>query len=369
MQANKAWIVGRVMIITLVCLGVLADGVCGQGRTTASPRDVSGTAASGLNGVYRIDAEASDKLYSVVAGVSSNLPFGEQQRFFIDLAVRLTPPDLLAVERRGRSVSIGSSRAPRVTLVADGVVREERYEDGRTVRSRVALEGDTLTFTATGKAEDNFSFVIQSLDDGRRIRVTRRIYAAELSEPVVIKTIYNKVSEVARWDIYGESTADDAEVAIAQAPRERVETTTSASARARTDVTAGRRVAQEEASLLRDSLTEWIDATNRRALDRQMMFYVPELSAFYLKRNVNRAFVRAEKSRAFTGAKVIEISAAEPEIIFQDEGRTAIMRFRKKYRIEGGAGNKRGEVIQELRWRRTEGGWKIYSERDVRVIS
>jgi hypothetical protein len=44
------------------------------------------------------------------------------------------------------------------------------------------------------------------------------------------------------------------------------------------------------------------------------------------------------------------------------------MRFRKRYEIEGGPAARRGEVVQELRWRRADDGWKIYSERDIRVI-
>jgi len=45
------------------------------------------------------------------------------------------------------------------------------------------------------------------------------------------------------------------------------------------------------------------------------------------------------------------------------------MRFRKKYQIENASGSRRGEVVQELRWRKTIDGWKIFSERDIRVIS
>jgi hypothetical protein len=46
------------------------------------------------------------------------------------------------------------------------------------------------------------------------------------------------------------------------------------------------------------------------------------------------------------------------------------MRFRKQYESGGSRGGRRrsGEVIQELRWRRTAEGWKIFSERDVRVL-
>jgi hypothetical protein len=44
------------------------------------------------------------------------------------------------------------------------------------------------------------------------------------------------------------------------------------------------------------------------------------------------------------------------------------MRFRKKYAIQGGGEDRRVEVVQELRWRRTGDRWKIVSERDLGVI-
>jgi hypothetical protein len=44
------------------------------------------------------------------------------------------------------------------------------------------------------------------------------------------------------------------------------------------------------------------------------------------------------------------------------------MRFRKKYNVENASRNRSGEVVQELRWQQTGGRWKIFSERDIRVI-
>lgn len=317
---------------------------------------VSGAARaqeSAINGVYRIDPGASDRLYTVVAGASSNLPFGEQQRFFIDLAVRLTPPDLLAIERRGQRVYLGSSRAARITLVADGLMRTERTAAGRSVRSRVSFEGGKLSFSSSGQGEDNFSVIFASVDGGRRLRVTRRISAEQLSEPLVIQTVYDKISETPRWDLYG-----DALLAAADAKG-------GDSTRPPTPRPGGER---DEADTLRGALTDWIEATKARDLEAQMRFYMPELKAFYLTRNVPRAAVRREKARVFTSAERIEIMAAEPEIIFTDAGRQAVMRFRKKYDIEDGRRSRRGEVVQELRWRRTDTGWRIFSERDIRVI-
>lgn len=311
-------------------------------------------ARSPLTGVYRIDIAESDKLYSVVAGASSKVPFREQQRFFIDLAVRFTPPDLLAIEQHGRQINLGSSRAPRMTFVADGVTRNTQAPDGHTVRVRFSIENSRLVFTSNGKGEDNFTLVFESLDNGKRLQVVRHITAEGLDQPLVIRSIYNKVSDVARWELYGESQIATSAAAAATAAE------SAPVALGATDNSA--------AGHLRQALTDWIAATNKRDIERQMTFYVPRLKAYYLSRNTPRDFVRDEKARVFATATLIDIRAEEPEIIFQDGGRAAIMRYRKRYRIENGRHSRRGEVIQELRWQRVGQEWQIFSERDIRVL-
>jgi len=270
----------------------------------------------------------------------------------MDLSTRLTPPDMLAIDCNGRQVSVASSRAPKTTFIADGVTRHERSSSGNFVQSRVTLSNNTLTFTSTGHAEDRINVAFQSIDDGRRMRVTRRIYAEQLSEPIVIQTVYDKISDVVRWDGF----AGESQVAAARSPQRTANTTLR--------TTSG----SSEAAALRQSLEAWIAATNRKDIDRQMSFYARELKAYYLSRNTPQSAVRAEKDRAFLSARSIDIRAEEPEIVFQDQGRTAVMRFRKSYRIADRSRTKSGEVIQELRWQRTANGWRIFSERDVRVI-
>ena len=119
---------------------------------------------------------------------------------------------------------------------------------------------------------------------------------------------------------------------------------------------------------LRSALGEWLAATNSRDVGRQMNYYAPKVEAFYLSRNAPREAVRAEKARLFARASSVNVEAAPPEIRMSRDGRTAVMRFRKRYQITGGEGARSGEVLQELRWRRTAGGWKIVGERDLRVI-
>jgi hypothetical protein len=119
---------------------------------------------------------------------------------------------------------------------------------------------------------------------------------------------------------------------------------------------------------LRDEFASWLEATNRRDIDGQMRFYMPQLRAYYLARNTPQRAVRLEKERVFAAARSVDIRAGEPEIVFQDAGRIAIMRFVKEYTIGQRSATRRGAVIQELRWQRTPQGWRIFSERDVRVI-
>jgi ketosteroid isomerase-like protein len=120
---------------------------------------------------------------------------------------------------------------------------------------------------------------------------------------------------------------------------------------------------------LRAALGEWIDATNARDINRQMNFYDARLDAFYLARDASREAVRDEKARVFARASTVEVRADEPQIDLGADGQTATMRFRKQFNIEGGGDDRRGAVVQELRWRRTPAGWKITSERDLRVVN
>ena len=329
---------------------------------------------STLTGDYRVDLAASDKLYSVVASASSSVPFSAQQRFFIDLAVRLTPPDLLALERQGTRINLGSSRAPRMSLVADGVSRTTTAADGHAVHVRLSLErvnqNERLIFTSRGRTEDNFSVQFESIDDGKRLRVVRRIAADGLDQPLVITTIYNKISDVAHWELYG-----DSQLAKASATDRERNTPTQATANATAETvstpvteTVSAHTQPSDANVLRDALTAWIAATNKRDISQQMSFYAPNLKRYYLMNNASQRFVRDEKSRVFAAASLIDIRAEEPEIIFQDGGRTAVMRYRKKYRVDNGRRSRRGEVIQELRWDRTGNEWRIFSERDIRVL-
>ncbi|HKR02183.1 MAG TPA: hypothetical protein VJT09_16015, partial [Pyrinomonadaceae bacterium] len=260
---------------------------------------------------------------------------------------------------RGRVISIASSRAPRITFEADGVTHTERTAEGHQVFTRASVSRNQLVVSTDGNSDDKFSVSFEPIDNGQRLRVIRRIYAKELNEPVTIRSIYDKVSEVAHWGIYGEP-----EVAPTGGPElAAVGSKASASGKLTPTVTGS-----GDAALLSRALEDWVAATNGRNLRKHLSFYMPRLKAFYLARDVTRDAVRGERARAFDKADLIEVRAIAPETIFVDGGRVAIMRFRKKYLTKSGGQSRRGEVIQELRWQRTDQGWKIFSERDVKVL-
>jgi ketosteroid isomerase-like protein len=130
-----------------------------------------------------------------------------------------------------------------------------------------------------------------------------------------------------------------------------------------------REASSETNAALRAALSEWLAATNARDLSRQLSFYRPTMNAFYRRRNASVEEVRADRARVFERADSIKVQAMSPSIQVSPDGQTATMRFRKRYSIAGGGEDRSGEVVQELRWQRIGGKWRITSERDLRVVN
>lgn len=160
-----------------------------------------------LTGLYRLDPARSDDPREAAERATNFLLPEEQERVAESLTARLTSPEQIAIERRGQTISIGSTRAPRVTFEADGRTRTEQAADGHSVTTRATLYGDQLMISSGGSRDDEFSVNFDALDNGTRLRVTRRISDPRVSQPVIVQSTYSKVSQVARFNIYGEPEA------------------------------------------------------------------------------------------------------------------------------------------------------------------
>jgi hypothetical protein len=162
--------------------------------------------ANRLTGTYRLDISRSDDPREAADRVTRNLPASSRDQLLNAITARLESPDQLAIDLRGRSVTIASSRAPQITFEADGVERVETRNNGRTVRARATLNGEQLLVSSTGDRGNDFNVTFDPIDNGQRLSVTRRVYAEGLTRPVVVQSTYDRISDVAQFNIYSGPT-------------------------------------------------------------------------------------------------------------------------------------------------------------------
>lgn len=156
-----------------------------------------------LTGTWRLNPSQSDNPRDVINRATRNMDTANQQRVEENLARRLEAPDTLAIERRGRAITMASSKAPQVSFAADGREVSETTRNGRQRRTRATLSGDVLSIRTTGDRGNDFEVTIEPINGGRSLRVTRRLTTDRLNQTVVSQSIYDRTSDVAQLDVYG----------------------------------------------------------------------------------------------------------------------------------------------------------------------
>jgi len=155
-----------------------------------------------LNGTFRLNASRGDDVRTAVDNATRNLSLAERQRVYDSLLRRFDPPQMIAIDRRGTSVTIVSTRAPQINFVADGREQVETTPGGRSVRVRANFTGDALTVTRTGERSNDFTVTFDPSSDGRELLVTRTLYSDRVTQPVTVRTYYDRTSDVAELNIY-----------------------------------------------------------------------------------------------------------------------------------------------------------------------
>ena len=188
-----------------------AFNIAWNGTTTPGGpiADNDGATRRDLTGTFRYNSSQGDDARRAVDAATRNLSLAERQRVYDALLRRLDPPQMLAIDRRGRTVTIASSRAPQINFTADGREQTETTPGGRTVRVRADLVGDTLTITRTGERANDFTVSFDPTDNGRQLLVTRTLYSDRVSQPVTVRTYYDRVSDVAQLNIYDTNREDN----------------------------------------------------------------------------------------------------------------------------------------------------------------
>jgi hypothetical protein len=151
-----------------------------------------------ITGTYRLNRSNSDDVAQVVTRSINVYPPTDRERVQRVLERRLTSPDMLAIERSGRTVTIASSNAPQVSFDANGVAQSETNARGRVIRTTASLAGDTVTIAYEGDRTNDFYVTFMPVGNNQ-LRVTRRIYLENRNEQVTVTSVYDKIDNVAQW--------------------------------------------------------------------------------------------------------------------------------------------------------------------------
>jgi hypothetical protein len=159
-----------------------------------------------LTGTYRLDPQRSDDAMRAAERATQSLDYNNRDRVRDNLMRRLEAPDTLSIDRRGRNVTLASTRAPQVTFEADGRARTEQNAQGRNISVSASLLRDQLTVTTTGDRGSDFTLTFEPIEGCRSLRVTRRLMNDRLNQPVIVQSTYERTADTAQLDLYHEST-------------------------------------------------------------------------------------------------------------------------------------------------------------------
>ena len=153
---------------------------------------------SRLTGTYRLNRSQSDDINTILARFENRMDTTQRDRVRRNMERRLTPPEMLAIEKVGRSVTLASTLSPQVTFEADGVAKTETTRNGRTIRTTASANRESLLVSYEGDRANDFYLTFEPTRDGQ-LRVTRKLYLENQNETVSVTSVYDKINNVAQW--------------------------------------------------------------------------------------------------------------------------------------------------------------------------
>jgi len=155
---------------------------------------------SNITGTYRLNLGQSDSVQDIVDRATINSTVSQRDRQRSNLERRLSSPDMLAIEKRGKQVTIGSSTSPQVTFNADGVARTETNNNGRSIKVTANTSYDGISLSYEGERANDFYVNFNQLSNNQ-LRVVRRVYLENRNETVTVASVYDKISETADFSM------------------------------------------------------------------------------------------------------------------------------------------------------------------------
>jgi hypothetical protein len=153
---------------------------------------------SRISGTYRLNRTLSDDVNAVLDRSDDAYTTAQRDRVRRNLERRLASPEMMAIEKNGKSVTMASSMSPQVTFDADGIARTETTNRGRTIRTTATATRDAVEISYVGDRANDFYLTLAPTRDGQ-LRVTRRLYLENRNETVSVSSVYDKVADIAQW--------------------------------------------------------------------------------------------------------------------------------------------------------------------------
>lgn len=194
-----------VTVALLLCSFTVADAQRRRRSRRPAP-----SIYSQLTGTYRLNTAQSDNPQDIATRAAQDLPSDAQQSEVDRLTSRLRAPDVLVIERRGNSLTIGSSLARQITMVADGREHLEQLGDGRTIRTTASFIGQRLEVHVTGNSGTNFDVTFTPVNNGNSLTVTRSIDSQQIQRPITARSYYDRTSTVAQWNLTNQGSSNTA---------------------------------------------------------------------------------------------------------------------------------------------------------------
>jgi hypothetical protein len=161
-----------------------------------------------LTGTYRLNRSASDDVQAAIdkayaGGINNNNNNNGNGRNGNGrgqngLVRRLTPPDMMAIQKNGREITIASDMAPQVTVTADGVAKTETSNNGRSIRTTTTSTGNGVTINYEGDRMNDF-YVSFMPERNNQLKVMRRVYLEGRNETITVTSVYDRTSQTADW--------------------------------------------------------------------------------------------------------------------------------------------------------------------------
>lgn len=153
---------------------------------------------SRITGTYRLNTNLSDNVSTVIDRSLGYYTSAQRDNVRRNLERRLTSPEMIAIEKNNRMVSMASSNSPQASFEADGVAKTETNARGRTITTTATTNRNGIEISYVGERSNDF-FVTFAPSANGQLKVTRRIYLENRNDQVTVSSVYDKVSNSAQW--------------------------------------------------------------------------------------------------------------------------------------------------------------------------